>query len=477
MASANPGVRLGLYVAALSLLLLAIGLTRSLVQDRAAFARGSVLDFNVVYCGVRVVLEHGDPYRTEPLRSCERSVEPARTPAWSVTPMPLPGYALLAFGPLGLLPYGVAKVLWMFAVLGSLLVSAWTMARLLRLPFAIVLVLFAPALGVLNFAYGEPVPLAIAALCLGALALESDRPRAAALCTCAALVEPHVGLAALVGLAVLEPRSRATIAAGVVLLGIGSLAFLGVAENVEYVTAFLPAQVAAETVANDQYSLTHVLALIGVPAALASRIGSAQYLAFVAFGVFIAGRVRVAGAQKAAAILVPVVPAMLGGLFVHDVEIAAALPGALLVAMQAGSFAEFGAAGLLLLVFPWSALVWGSKTFEAAMLLAVATGVLVFVRRMPLAQRIALAVALPLACGLAARAAFATAPARGDQSGAPNLPAGNPLSPLVWGMRIRASDGWSREDSTTFLIKVPWWLGLKAVSVAALFARGTRRSG
>jgi len=297
-----------------------------------------VSDFGVVYCGAQVVRGHGDPYLTEPLRSCERRVyAPTTEPAWKVSPAPLPGYALAAVVPLAFLPFGVAKMLWIALSLAALCVTDATLAAIADRPTVAVMLILTPTVGVLNLRYGEPVPFAIAALCIAAWYMQRRSPRSAAIAAAFAMLEPHVGLPAVVGLFVLVPATRWTLVAMGSGLAAISLATLGLHTNLEYFTAFLPAQAKAELIAVDQYSLSHALYLLGMRPQAALALGSISYLAAIGIGVLAARRVVARTELPALAVLVPVAIAMLGGPFIHDVEIASAVPAAIVLARGRGS--------------------------------------------------------------------------------------------------------------------------------------------
>ncbi len=458
-------------VVALGLVLFAFGIVRTAILEPPSAAERYGQDFDVAYCGVRVAFARADPYLVEPLRGCERTLEPARRPVWSVTPMPLAGYALALLAPLGFMPYPAAKALWILVLFASFVLAAWALSRVVQRSFWFVALLCAPSIGALNLLYGEPVPLAIAALCAGAWAFQRQRPRLGAALVCVAMIEPHVGLAALAAVALLVPRARLVLAIGVALLACASVAMLGISEDLEYVATFLPAQALAELPANDQYSLAHVLALAGAPAALAMRAGSLQYALCVALGVYAAARILRSGGSPAAAVLVPVVPAMLGGLFVHDVEIAAALPGALLLATSdatAGKLAGFGA---LLLVFSADAAALINRPLELALLVAVAAAALGLFPHTAFRARAVGAIVAPLLWLAILHVAEREPLAHSTYVPHPELVAAAALAPELWAMRIRAPDGWSIENDATFLLKLPLWAGLGAATLAALRAR------
>ncbi|HEY6450482.1 MAG TPA: hypothetical protein VIX60_07375, partial [Candidatus Cybelea sp.] len=81
------------------------------IVEHTGFLMG---DFRAFYCAARVVSHAGDPYRTEPLRSCETSIGSQRffekNPGVTI-PAPLPAYAIATLVPLSLLPFGVAATL------------------------------------------------------------------------------------------------------------------------------------------------------------------------------------------------------------------------------------------------------------------------------------------------------------------------------------------------------------------------------
>jgi hypothetical protein len=298
--------------------------------------RPGVSDFRVVYCGERAAIrERADPYRVEPLRSCEHRVhvEPDE-PAWSVTPFPLPGYTTAAFAPLAFLPFPVARLVWIVLLVISFGLAAAAIATVLDVSGLAVGLVFAPTLGILNLDYGEPVLVSVAALCLSALAVHKQRPTLAALAAAVAMVEPHVGLPGALGVLVFVPRARRTLVPAAAVFAAVSFATLGFGECLEYVRGFLPAQARAELGADDQFSLTHLLHVFGAPAQVALPLGSLSYLAMTLVGLWLARRFVERSFTPALFVLVPVATAMIGGPFIHDVQIAAALPAALVLARR-----------------------------------------------------------------------------------------------------------------------------------------------
>lgn len=427
-----------------------------------------VSDFGVVYCGAEVVRGRGDPYLTEPLRSCERRVyAPTTEPAWKVSPAPLPGYALAAVVPLGFLPFGVAKVLWIALSLAALCVTGATLAAIADRPTVAVMLILTPTVGVLNLRYGEPVPFAIAALCIAALCMQRRSPRRAAIAAAFAMLEPHVGLPAVVGLFVLVPATRWTLVAMGSGLAAISLATLGLHTNLEYFTAFLPAQAKAELIAVDQYSLSHVLYLLGMRPQAALALGSISYLAAIGIGVLAARRVVARTELPALAVLVPVAIAMLGGPFIHDVEIASAVPAAIVLAPRSW----LARIALALLVVEWTQ--WWRAV---AVLVAAAAfgGAMVAFPRCSARQWAGYALAATIVLlGINRALPLGVAHPQWQVVGAPATPVRpTDLSSVPWGWDIRLSPASSTPSLRTTLEKIPTWLGLALLPGALLRTEG-----
>ena len=436
----------------------------------------TALDFRVVYCGGEALRAGGDPYSVEPLRACEHRVgrEPGE-PAWAVTPVPLPGYALALLAPLSLLPFVPAKALWAELLVLAFAAASACVASLARTPTLAVAAVFAPTIGFgINLHYGEPVPLAIAALCAAALALARDAPRAAAALAVLASVEPHVALPACIALGLFVPRAR--VALGLSLLAAAALwlASMDVGRVVEYFTTVLPVQARAELLARDQFGLARYLALAGVPDQVALWLGAVSYAASTGFGVWGGRRLAAAHAQPGLLVLFPVAIAMLGGAFVHDVQIAAALPAAALLA----PYTRLARIALALLVLDWTS--WWRDQVIPALSGAAGTATLGF----PHARARALLwfltaplVSLALLAALArmpereiaaerVRAAAAAVAAAAPR-GAPERLAANDSASTAWALRIAVEPGWSALTARDVVEKLPLWIALALLAAAA----------
>jgi len=438
-------------------------------HDGRAYLERNAYNWHVWYCGAEAVTQHRDPYRVEPLRTCEHRLRgPAFEQAWAVIPMPLPGYSLALLWPLLKLPFLVGKTVWIALALAALLASAWFSARLTRLSFPAVVLIFAPTVGVLNVIYGGLEPLGILALCAAAFALERNRPALAGVLTALACIEPHLGLPAAVAAFFLVPRSRLAIALSAGALALATVTLLGWPTVVEYLRAVLPQQSAGEAVlSHDQFGLAHMLHVLGVPTAVATSLGSLQYLAAIAFGTFAAARVRALYGRPAAIVLIPVALSFLGGIYLHNHQITAALPGALLLATLPIRFRGLAIAAVALLAFPWE---FGTRSLEVLACFAVTASILVLAYEVALPLRLALGglvsflfvaswhVIDRLPHGLFALAAR------------PETIAANDLATSAWTKFLLWTPGRTVEDAATLLAKAPWWIALLALTFAALFA-------
>jgi len=413
------------------------------------------LDFRVVYCAAEAARHGQDPYLVEPLRSCEHRVglEP-NEPAWSVTPEPLPGYAIGLFVPFSLLPFAFAKALYLTIMLLSVALAAAALGAMLRAPTLAVYLVLAPMAGYLNLFYGEPVPLAMGALCVAGYLLGLGKPRWAAVVATLAAVQPHLALPALIALFVFVPRARLALLAALAVLAAIGLATLGIERNLEYFTTVLPLHARAELLANDQFGLSRVLYLLGVPSQLALTLGSVSYALAAVVGLIFARRFANALERPALLVLFPVAAVTLGGAFVHDVQIAAALPAMLLLA-QASWLPRIGI-GLLAVLW------WDTVSAELVRVVMASIGAIFVI--FPYERwrvRIAWLVAAPV---LGLLLLFALPPQPGysyDTIGAPN-PAVRDSDPssVAWAWRIKLSPARTQPSLRVELEKLPVWLAL-----------------
>ena len=312
-------------------------------------------DFVAFYCGGKVVAAGKDPYLAEPLRACEDAAFAESHIAMMqhlVVPAPLPPYALAGFAPFSLLSFRDACVAFFLLAIAATGTAIGLSYRLAKISLPLVGVATMIALGIGSIFIGQLVPIVVMALCGSALALRSGRIGIATGFAMLAMIEPNVGLAAVLGILILEPRSRTHVTLGALLVLLTSLAYGGFERNIEYFTAVLPAHALSE-VANfhAQYSLTALVYALGASARVAMQLGEASYLAMLVGGLWLAYRLKRSTGDAAFAILAPTACVVIGGVFVHDHQMAVALPFAFLLARYERRRALVVAT--LVLAVPW----------------------------------------------------------------------------------------------------------------------------
>ena len=356
------GLRSGLHEprtgAAVVALLVAALLAATLSEWRSATATNGVAfanDFAPMYCAGAIRDRGGNPYLYAEQSVCGGRTDRFIPHSGLDEPAPIPGYGVALFGLLAFLPYVVAAALWIVLSLAALLVGAWAVSNMSGLSLPAVFAAFAVIGGLTDLAYGQLPPIAVGTIAAGAYLASHERPRTAAIVCSCAMLEPHLGVPALIGMVVWFPRTRVPVAAIAIVLGIISAVTIGIAGNVEYFAHVLPLQTAAEADSNIQYSLTWLLHWFGIGDAVASRIGSLDYAVSVLIGVVIARRVAVAARCEGLAVLVPPAFALLGGPYIHIFQMLAALPAALVLATHAprGRALAWTAVFLLALTWPW----------------------------------------------------------------------------------------------------------------------------
>jgi hypothetical protein len=442
----------------------------SLLVTIAAFALGARGDvqrqsFKAFYCAGVAVRERHDPYRVEPLRSCERGLERDVMPAGYVEPAPLPGYVLLPFAILSKLPPKAAAELFCALLALAAIAGARCLAAAMKASPTAILLALAP-LTLLNVAYGETAPFAMLAICAAAYFLTKHRWIAAGCAASLALLQPNVGVPAVVAMFLFVHRSRAAVVVSVAALAFMSLAALGMAENKEYFAQVLPSMAYAELVASDQYSLSRLLFVAGISPPLALLLGKIWFACAAVFGVVLAG---VLSARQRQDILVPLLPpaaVLFFGVYLHDIQMLIALPAALAIASRVPpkAFRVIAAASLALLIA-----VWTQKISRATIALDVAGvfGGLFAVLGGSLGRRLTVAsigaVATTLCVVLLVHAQ-------------PGLSAGqivthafnaspDEFSPAAWARYLRATAALTRP---AFAPQLAAWLGLFGLLVSAV---------
>ncbi len=227
----------------------------------------------------------------------------------------------------------------------------------------------ATPLGLYDLGFGEPTPIAAGLLALGAeRAARGAWPAAGALVGLA-MIEPHLVLPAFLALLLFAPRARAALLATAAALALVSLATVGLAENLEYFTRVLPAQLASEIHWRSQFSLTHLLALLGASDRVAAAAGSASYALMLVLAVWAGRRLARAGDQPAALVLIPPAVGLIAGGFSHDNQILTAVGATILVASLRGIPRALALVPLLCFALAWT----GDAAWRLLLLATVAS--------------------------------------------------------------------------------------------------------
>ena len=432
--------RPALFAACIAVFAALVFVISSYVSDEARPGHAGPLtdptDLVAFYCGGKSLAERVDPYRAEPQRSCERRAfaeSRIRLMEHLVMPETLPPYAIVPFALLSFASFRVACVVFVLGSLAAAMATILIIVRLTRLPIVLVSLAILVSFSLASIYIGQPVPFVVAALCASALALRSGRIALASVLALPTMMEPHVGLAAMLGLFVLEKRARLTVVVGV--LGLAWLSFFvgGLALNLEYLTRVVPAQALSE-VANfhAQYSLTALAYQLGASETVAIRLGELCYALMLGTGVWIAAHLRRSHGDAAFVVLAPPACVLVGGVYVHDHLMAVALPFAFLIASYARRRALVLCATMVLAV-PWQ------SVFE-----------LFFVSAFPTHARFDPGAALA------------------------SVSDGKLLSQISWRVWISLLGGRDgRTPFEMFLFKLPTWLALGTIGIVAFRSRAT----
>lgn len=429
---------------------------------------GLLRDFSAFYCAGAAIDAGADPYRAEPLGACERAPKPPNIhvgPPGLASPAPLPPFALAGFALLARLPYGLAAGLFTLFSLGCFVVTIRALGRLGVGPVPAVAALVLTD-GYASLALGQIVPFALAALVGAAALLETARAPFAGVLAACALVEPHLAVPPLAVLAIARRETRAGLAVALVVLALAGVAGVGPGGCWEYLHEVLPAHARSEIANERQFSLTAVLAEAGVPAGAALALGEGSYLLTFAAGTVAALRLA-PRFGRSLLILAPAAFSVVGGPFVHIVQMAAATPLALvLVRRTTGRVRSVLDVATLALATPW---VQFATLGSILMPLAAAiSGLFASRRGGPRA-------ALVAACGaIALLAAIEALVTEGPPDPTATLVAQyDPwaLAEVSWTRYVAAV---AHADRAAYdLARAPTWLGALAVAAVALvLARG-----
>lgn len=332
-------------------------------------------DFQDFYCAGEAVGRHADPYRYEPLHRCEHRVnqtEAYRLDPNRVVPAPIPPYDLPPFELAARIGFPAARAIDAIAITVAIAATIGGLA-LVGIPLG----LAAPALvlpaGYLLLDAGQIVPFALVAMVFCGVALARRHDAIAGVLAAVTMIEPHLGLPVFVSVLLLVPPSRfAALVMGLLMALTGALT-VGVAGLVEYLAGVLPAQAAAEAVYPYQYSLTYLLATTGLAPAAALAAGQFCYAALLALGIGLGAKLAVTLERRELVAYLPAACAVIGGSYVHMVDLAMAVPAALVLATYSRAASRtISTLALCLLAVPWIDVWIGKKLFLASLFVVAA---------------------------------------------------------------------------------------------------------
>ena len=354
--------------------LLGIAALRDFARIGDALPWHRLYDFQDFYCAGEAVDRHADPYHYEPLHSCEHRVnqsEAYRRDPNRIVPAPIPPYDLPAFELAARIGFPAARTLDALAiVLAVVLAIGGLVAIGIPLELAVA-ALFFPA-GYLLLDAGQIVPFALVALVFCGVALAQGRNALAGALAALTMIEPHLGLPVWISVMLLVPRSRPAAVVTGVLMAVAGVLVIGPPGASEYLSRVLPAQAAAEAGYAYQYSLTYLLVTAGLPQGAALAAGQLSYVALLAVGIWLGSRLATVLQRRELVAYLPAACSVVGGAYVHMVDLAIAVPAALVLATYSRAASRtIATLALCLLAVPWID-VWITKKLFLSSLFVVA---------------------------------------------------------------------------------------------------------
>lgn len=318
---------------------------------------GILRDFNAFYCAGESIRTGQDPYLAEPLGTCERKTKPKIFQAGQANltlPAPLPPYDLLFLAQMSRLPYVTAAFFWTLGLLIAYATTTRLVADMARIRVTTVAVVLAPTVAYGCAVMGEIMPITLAGLAIAAWMQSHNRPITAATGAILAMTSPHVGLPAATALFLYSPKTRIPLLIGAVILVATCVATVGPTITLEYFANVLPAHALSEVASTSQMSLTAVAHAVRLPDQAAAYIGTISYFAMFALAVATARRLWTQNPHDPLIVLAPATIILLGGVFLHVTQMAAALPCALIMHSRATIWTRRAiATGAAMIAVPW----------------------------------------------------------------------------------------------------------------------------
>jgi hypothetical protein len=428
----------------------------------------NVVDFRAFYCAGQAALSGADPYLEHPLHECEQQVSAPGFPVLdfgATVPAPFPGFVIMLFAGLALLPFAWAMFLWGAAASLAVGLAVVLVARTTRTPVMANAIVFGFPAVVVALQLGQVTPFVLLAVAAAAALLQTGRPRLAAFASLGALIDPHVGLALWVGLLVGVPRARVVLIAGAALLVASGSLVAGPLREWEYLRVVVPAHALANLTEARQFSASNFAFEAGLAPALALAFGSVWYAAALAAGTAVALRLR-NGLGSATMAYIPVAFAVFGGTHTHLAQLAIAVPAFMLLTSAArGRQRDFCCVVTFVAAMPWLIVAPFPWLFAVPTVLAV-----VFAREINCAgQGIRLAAGSLIALAVIMQSILRTHTERNIV----DIPvAGNPLAEVSWQIFTVARN--VPVDSWYFVARAPTVIAFVLLFGALIAAAGRK---
>jgi hypothetical protein len=445
---------------------LAIAAVRDVTRLDERLPWRQMSDFPDFYCAGRALNEGRSPYTYEPLHKCEQRISTlifVRQNPTLVIPAPQPPYDFLPFMLLARWRFHAALIVYALTITVVMVAAAAGLSPL-GVRFDIALLGFAIPGIYQEMAAGQVVPLALLFIVLAGVALSFRRDTLAGILTALVFIEPQFGVPVAITVFCYVGRARWTLIATLAIMALVATWIVTPSGLLDYVTHTLPAHSVSETAWPYQYSLTYALHFLEVPAQLAQGLGTLSSVATLAFALWLAPRLVAKLQRREMFAFFPAMCAVLGGPFIHNVEIPAAIPAVLILAVSLrGTLRSAAVIILCFLMLPWMQL-WGiKKLFATSVLLGAAV-----LLRLHLSLRLVFAT---LACLAGLIFAFERTPPPGPPRGAQIAFLPTELASVAW---QRITPTFPFHGSEWFSIKLPTWVALLAafVVVACFALRG-----
>ena len=309
-------------------------------------------DFKVFYAAGEVGLAHADPYRVQPLLGFEQALSPNGGAGNPVVPAPFPGYVIVLFSALALLPIHAALLAGIVITLLATIYVAYALHSLTKVP---ALICFSTTLMCImseGMIYGQIACIAIAGVVMAAMGARRNSNGLMLVGVVLSAIQPQIALFLGAALFVAIPKLRIPLVLTVAALA--GIAFLqmGTSGVKEYL-AVLSQHAKAESFQIGQYSLVWLGRTLGLGVDHAALLGSCSTVVMLALSTFCIYKYRVAAVESGFVALFPGCASVFAGTHVHAHQLAlATVLAVVLCGARHVPLALRVATGVLLMPFP-----------------------------------------------------------------------------------------------------------------------------